>query len=78
MGISLKGFKVIYKEQVLNAVALLEQYYPEDFDFSTIGYRKFEFLTILIIDTNGNLKTIYDEAWMFQFIPIVTKECEGK
>ena len=77
MGISLKGLKVIYKETVLNAVALLELEYPEGVCFDTTGYRKLKFLTVLVIDTNGNLKTICDEAWMFQFVPIVTEEREG-
>ena len=72
MGISLKGFKVIYGETVLNAVALLEQCYADDVYPDTTGYRKFKFLTVLVIDTNGNLKAISDEAWMFQFVPIVT------
>lgn len=78
MGIDLKGFKVIYSETVLNAVALIEYEHAEDVYPDTTGYRKFKFITVLVIDTNGNLKIIRDEAWMFQFIPIMTKECEGK
>ena len=74
MGISLKGLKVIYKEQVLNAVALLEYMYSDGVEPDTTGYRKFKFLTILVIDTNGNLKTICDEAWMFKFVPTGEKE----
>lgn len=73
----LKGLKVIYNETVLNAVALIEYEHAEDVCPDTTGYRKFRFITILVIDTNGNLKTIRDEAWMFQFIPIMTKEREG-
>ena len=75
--IDLKNFKVIYHETVLNAVALLEWEYSNDVTPDTTGYRKFKWLTVAVIDTNGNFKTIRDEAWMFQFIPIVTKECEG-
>ena len=75
--ISLKGYKVIYNKQVLNAISVLEWDYPEDVYHDTTGYRKLKFLTILVVDTNGNLKTIHDEAWCFQFVPIVTKECEG-
>ncbi len=77
MGINLNGFKVIYSEKVLNAVALIEQEYAEDVYPDTTGYRKFKFITVLVIDINGNLKTIRDEAWMFQFVPIITKELEG-
>lgn len=77
MGVDLKGFKVIYSETVLNAIALVEHEYAEDVYPDSTGYRKFKFITVLVIDTNGNLKTIRDEAWMFQFVPIVTKEREG-
>ena len=73
MGIDLKGFKVIYSETVLNAVALIEYEHAEDVCADTTGYRKFRFITVLVIDTNGNLKAIHDEAWCFQFIPNITK-----
>ena len=72
----LKGLKVIYNETVLNAVAVMEWMHEKD--MLSNGYNDFKFLTVMVIDTNGNLKTIRDEAWTFQFIPIVTKECEGK
>lgn len=67
----LKGLKVIYNETVLNAVAVMEWMYAKD--RLSDGYNDFQFLTVLVIDTNGNLKAIHDEAWCFQFIPNVTK-----
>ena len=69
--IDLKGLKVIYNETVLNAVAVVDWMYKED--RLSNGYNDFRFLTVLVIDTNGNLKVIEDEAWCFQFIPNITK-----
>lgn len=57
----------------MKAVALLEMEHKEDFDYTSVGYRSFKMLTVLVIDTNGNLKAIRDEAWMFQFIPIIAE-----
>lgn len=67
----LKGLKVIYNETVLNAVAVMEWMYAKD--MLSNGYNDFKFLTVIVIDTNGNLKAIQDEAWCFQFIPNITK-----
>jgi hypothetical protein len=67
----LRGLKVIYNETVLNAVAVMEWMYEKD--MLSNGYNDFRFLTVMVVDTNGNLKAINDEAWRFQFIPNVTK-----
>ena len=75
--ISLNGYKVIYKEIVLNALALLEWSYDGDFPIDAPCNPKLGFIAVLVIDTNANLKTIRDEAWKFQFLPIVAKEREG-
>lgn len=74
MNIDLSRFKVIFGERVLKAVALLETEHKEDFDYLSVGYRSFSMLTVLVIDDNGNLKAIRDEAWRFQFIPIITEK----
>lgn len=34
---------------------------------------KFEFIEVLAINEDGNLISIMDEAWTFQFLPIVNK-----
>lgn len=71
----LRGLKVIYNETVLNAVAVMEWMYEKD--MLSNGYNDFKFLTVMVVDTNGNLKAINDEAWRFQFIPNVTKGADG-
>ena len=72
--IDLSKFKVIYKEQVLRAVALFECVHKQETDFEEVGYKSFRFLRVLVVDTNGNLKEIYDEAWMFQFVPAISEK----
>lgn len=72
--IDLSKFKVIYKEAVLRAVALVECVHKQETDFEEVGYSSFRFLRVLVVDTNGNLKEIYDEAWMFQFVPVISEK----
>jgi hypothetical protein len=35
------------------------------------------FLTVLCINADGNIVSLHDEAWRFQFIPILQKEAPG-
>lgn len=73
MGIDLSRFKVIHGEKVLNAVALMEV------RFNNMNYDEREtietpdFIEVLAINENGNIVSIHDEAWTFQFVPIITK-----
>ena len=57
MGIDLSRFKVVHGEKVLNAVALMEVCFDER------SFDKRETIE----------KPIHDEAWTFQFIPIIAK-----
>ena len=72
--IDLSRFKVIHSEKVLNAVALVA------FDFGDKEikeediYLKPKFLDIMVINEDGNILIIHDEAWTFQFVPITRKE----
>ena len=74
MNIDLSRFKVVCGEKVLNAVALLDAEICDNGNES----RRIKFVTVLVINANGNLQVIRDEAWRFQFIPIITQEekCE--
>ena len=76
MGIDLSRFKVVYGEKVLNAVALQEIMF-KDKDYPTMGetsIKKPQFLSVVAINEDGNIIVISDEAWRFQFLPIVKKE----
>lgn len=73
MGIDLSRFKVIHGDKVLNAIALMEVHMPENMDFENREkVVKPKFLDILAINEDGNIISICDEAWAFQFLPIVT------
>ena len=70
MVIDLSRFKVVYGERVLNAVAVDEI----EFDFRTeeenpSNVLKPKFIVVIVINEDGNIEFIRDEAWRFQFIP---------
>lgn len=58
MGIDLSRFKVVHGDKVFNAIALMEVHMSENTEWDK---------------RDGNIISIYDEAWTFQFIPIVGK-----
>ena len=76
MNIDLSRFKVVYGEKVLNAVALTDYLFKENnypHPDSKGCIQKLAFITVWAINEDGNIIAICDEAWRFQFIPIVTK-----
>ena len=78
MGISLNGFKVVHSEKVYNAVALMRIRMRDDIpaNNSNIIEKPTE-LEVLVINEDGNIISIRDEAWTFQFLPVVTKQASG-
>lgn len=70
MGIDLSKFKVVYGERVLKAISLQSLCWKKDQDF-TEQYKTPDFIEVLVINEGGIIMAIRDEAWMFQFIPIV-------
>lgn len=74
MGIDLSRFKVIHGDKVLNAVALMEVRMPEGTWENRETIVKPKILEILAINEDGNIVSIMDEAWMFQFLPIVSNQ----
>ena len=70
MGIDLSKFKVVYGEKVLKALSLQEIFYPENVEWDAI-HKKPKFIEILVINEDGNIEALRDEAWMFQFVPIL-------
>lgn len=73
MWADLSRFKVIHGGKVLNAVALESVKMPEEInwdDRETIVKPKL--MDVLAINEDGNLVSIMDEAWTFQFLPIVS------
>lgn len=77
MNIDLSRYKVIYADKVMNAIALQDViYYDKCYPNPAAEHIIFkpEFLCVLVINEDGNVITICDETWRFQFIPIVTKD----
>ena len=67
----LSKFKVVYDNKVLNAISLEGMNYGE-YDYKNPPiYSKPKTIAILVINEDGNLELIDDEAWRFQFIPII-------
>lgn len=74
MWISLSGFKVIHSGIILNAMALKNVKMREGMDADNREImEKPVFIEVLAINEDGNIVSIKDEAWTFQFLPIVTK-----
>ena len=72
MNIDLSRFKVVYKDKVLNALSLQEVIFPEDTNWEAI-YKNPKFIEIFVINEDGNIEALRDEAWMFQFVPVLNK-----
>lgn len=67
--ISLNGYKVVYKEKVLNALSIMRVEFDEEHEKKVID--KPAFIEILVINSDGQIQSIKDAAWHFQFLPIV-------
>lgn len=72
MNIDLSRFKVVYGEQVLNALALHDVVFSDSVDWEATR-KKPRLIEILVINEDGNIEALRDETWRFQFIPILSK-----
>ena len=78
MSIDLSGFKVVHGDKVLNAVALMEIRLPDGVSWNDRDIIvKPKIIEVLAINEDGNLISIMDEAWRFQFLPIVQNQDFG-
>ena len=74
MGIDLSRFKVVHGDKVFNAIALMDVRMTENVEQDKRDIvLKPRFIDVLAINEDGNIISIKDEAWTFQFIPIVGK-----
>ena len=72
MGTDMRGFKVVYKERVYNALEMVCSFEGEA--RKETGESEPKFLTVLVLNEDGNVKILEDKAFMFQFIRIVGGE----
>lgn len=74
MEVDLSRFKVVHGDKILNAVAVVKIEMPDGIDWENRAtIVKPKMIDILAINEDGNLVSIMDEAWRFQFLPIVHK-----
>lgn len=73
MNIDLSRFKVVYGDKVLNVISLQEVDMGENTKLDDI-HQKPKIIAILVINEDGNIEFIRDEAWRFQFLPIVSQK----
>lgn len=73
MSIDLSKYKVVYGEKVVRAVALMHMEFPDGEDCEAT-VRKPKFIEVLVINSDGNLELLNDEAWRFQFVPILEEK----
>lgn len=70
--IDVSRFRVIHGNEVLNALCIMGVRMPEDANTETRATKvKPLFLDVLVVNTDGEIVSIYDEAWTFQFVPII-------
>ena len=70
MNIDLSRFKVSHGERVVRALSLLHMEFSDSTDH-TAEVTKPKFIDVLIINSDGNLEILHDEAWTFQFVPVL-------
>lgn len=70
-GIDLSRYKVVHNGRVLNALSLDFLDYGDNFpeEIEKAINIKPKFIGVLVINEDGNIELIHDEAWCFQFIP---------
>lgn len=74
MEVDLSRFKVVHVDKILNAVAVVNIEMPDGIDWENRAtIVKPKMIDILAINEDGNLVSIMDGAWRFQFLPIVHK-----
>ena len=69
--IDLSKFKVIYQDKVLRAIALDYLEFAETKEIKIPACEKPKFIGVLAINEDGQVVSLRDEAWMFQFIPAI-------
>ena len=73
MIIDLSRFKVVHGDKILNAVALMDVRMPDDINWEAREMViKPNRIDVLAINEDGNIVSIMDEAWTFQFLPIIS------
>ena len=72
---NMSGYKVVYKDEVFNCLYIeYVEYKQYEGNLPPTGENKPKFITVVIINKDGQLVSLHDEAWTFQFIREVKAE----
>ena len=75
--INLRGMRVVYSERVYRALAIIGFGVNERRETKPQKCKKpIDHMAVMVINEDGNVVIIDDEAWMFQFLPEPTREVE--
>ena len=75
--INLRGMRVVYSERVYRALAITGYAVNERREREPKkGRTQIKHMAVMVINEDGNVVIIDDEAWMFQFFPEPTREVE--
>lgn len=70
-------FKVIYSDKVLHAISVECMEFADDSCPECARTVKPKFIDVIAINEDGNIIVVRDEAWRFQFIPVLRKGGEA-
>lgn len=70
MEIDMRGFKVVYKERVYNTLHMSWEWGKAEADAIENGMGIPRFLTVTVLNEDGEIRLLHDETFMFQFIRI--------
>lgn len=74
MNIDISRFKVMHNDKVLRGICIKNIQMPKrEAESERKIYEPPTFIDVFVINEDGNIILIHDEAWTFQFIPVVTK-----
>lgn len=64
---------MVHGDKILNAVALMRVRMPDDINRENRDIIvKPKIIEVMAINEDGNIVSIMDEAWTFQFLPIIS------
>lgn len=64
---------MVHGDKILNAVALMRVRMPDDINWENRDIIvKPKIIEVMAINEDGNIVSIMDEAWTFQFLPIIS------
>lgn len=71
--IDLTNYKLIHSDKVYKALAITWIDFKNESEHANLIFDKPRMMEVVVINEDGNVMSIRDESWCFQFLPIVNK-----